>query len=670
MRKLLIAAILFPLLNLLSCINETSFKIEKNDQNSIAIVLPDTANSIVLFAAKELKKHLDLMFEVNIPLTNLSGKNKFRKNFFIGIVPDGYQTKLNPEESVYKIEKNSIYFFGDDAINVRYSSENPGELKDKMLSEVLNLSFTRTGSLFAVYDFLEKELGIKWIKPGDEGVFYTKPPAVSLPEKLSSWTPELKQRNIRTLLTSYEQQLLYGQYAPKEFVNTEDESLKKHLNLLTWMRRMRMGRSECYKFGHSYGKYWEKYKDTNPGIFALTSKGERKPMGRIERIKMCPSNPDLPKIVVAEWKDNLQKNPLQNSVSISGCENDSDGFGSDDWCHCSKCMSLDSLREGEEMKNYVTDRYVYLWNGILKAAKPYKNDILVTGYAYENMLRPPRKVKLEDGILIEFIPRMGGDFEITKKMYEGWENAGMKNMMYRPNDLWWEMGISMGQEERLFGNYKLAIMHKAMGTDFDAIQGYWEGISDITYYILARGHINPQASFEELEEEYLSAFGEAKVDISKFYRHWRNIFNNKILKEELRLNNGINTHFLEWGLLHRLTKRIDEFYSLNDFDLTDSYLKNASEKPVSDQAKNYIKRMQVANEHSRLSFICFLAGKSGDKKLIVEKAKELIDFRMKSINKVDINWNVLFMVQHYQMQDQIGTKYLDFLPKKFNTDSF
>jgi hypothetical protein len=313
---------------------------------------------------------------------------------------------------------------------------------------------------------------------------------------------------------------------------------------------------------------------------------------------------------------------------------------------------------------------VNLWNSILKEARKYQNDIMVTGYAYENMLQPPRKEKLDDGILIEFIPRMGGDFEITKNLYKGWQDAGMKMMMYRPNDMNWEIGIPFGQEERLFNNYKLALANNAIGSDFDSMLGFWEGISDMAYYTLTKGQSDTQASFETLENEFLSVFGDAKDDISKYYRHWRNIFNNKVLSEEHRNNDGINTYFLEWHRLYRLTKRIDEFYSLQDFDLTDSYLKDALGKNISEQAKDYIRRMQISNEHSRLTFISFMAGKNGNREKITENARNLIDFRIKNKNNVDINWNVLFQYQHYQMDDQIGTRYLGFLPGDLSSDEF
>jgi hypothetical protein len=669
MKKMLLFIMVLQTVISVSC-KEGSFIIDKKEIGSIAIVIPDSANSIVLFASEELKKHLDLVFGGDILITELSAKNRSGKKFYIGIKPAGYERNLNPEESVYIIKKSEIYIFGDDVVNSKYSNERPGEFNNKILSEALNIASNRTGTLFATYNFLENELGIRWIKPGDEGIFYTNPFSVSLQEKESAWTPALMQRNIRTEMFSYRNQMLYGKYAPKEFHLSEEESLKKQVNVLTWMRRMRMGRSENFRFGHAYTSYWEKYKDSDPEIFALNSRGERKPMGRIERVKMCPTNADLSKIIVTEWKENLQKNPLQNSKSISGCENDSDGLGNDEWCHCEKCMAIDARNKGEQLIDYVTDRYVYLWNNILREAKRHKNDILVTGYAYENMLQPPRKEKLDDGILIEFIPRMGGDFEKTKKLYDGWRNAGMKMMMYRPNDMNWEIGIPMGQEERLFNNYKLAILNNAIGTDFDSMLGFWEGTSDMAYYIITKGHVDPQASFETLENEFLSVFGEAADDISKYYKHWRNIFNNKILPEELRLNDGINTYFLEWHRLYRLTQRIDEFYSPEDFDLTDSYLKNALEKNISGQARNYIKRMQIANENSRLTFISFMAGKSGKKDLIAERAQDLINFRIRNKDNVDINWNVLFQTQHYQMDDQIGTRYLGFLPKDLNSNEF
>ncbi len=70
---------IFQILISFSC-KEGSFNIDKETIGSISIVIPDTANSIVLFAADELKKHLDLVFGGDIQITDLSAGTKSGKN--------------------------------------------------------------------------------------------------------------------------------------------------------------------------------------------------------------------------------------------------------------------------------------------------------------------------------------------------------------------------------------------------------------------------------------------------------------------------------------------------------------------------------------------------------------------------------------------------------------
>ena len=80
--------------------------------------------------------------------------------------------------------------------------------------------------------------------------------------------------------------------------------------------------------------------------------------------------------------------------------------------------------------------------------------------------------------------------------------------------------------------------------------------------------------------------------------------------------------------------------------------------------------MQISNENSRLTFICFMAGKKGNKEQIIAKGNELIKYRIENKDRIDVNWNVLFEAQYHQMNDQIGTKDLGFLPKNISTDEF
>ncbi len=219
----------------------------------------------------------------------------------------------------------------------------------------------------------------------------------------------------------------------------------------------------------------------------------------------------------------------------------------------------------------------------------------------------------------------------------------------------------MGQEERVFRHFQLALKNGALGTDFDSMYGYWEGVSDLTYIILARAHIDPDATFEELEQEFLNIFGPAAGDIGAYYRHWREIFNNKMIPADLELSDGVDPVYFEWYDMGKLTQRIDEFYSEEDFELTDSYLSSALNKDISILAKDYIKRMQITNRHNRLTFQSLMAGIEGNDNKMKEKAGELVQFRIDNKDNIDMNWGMLFWAQYYHLYDQIGTRFLDFL---------
>ena len=54
-----------------------------------------------------------------------------------------------------------------------------------------------TGTLFAVYSFLEEQLGVIWSEPGDAGIAFKRQLKPSLTTGEFSWTPELAFRKIR-----------------------------------------------------------------------------------------------------------------------------------------------------------------------------------------------------------------------------------------------------------------------------------------------------------------------------------------------------------------------------------------------------------------------------------------------------------------------------------------
>lgn len=644
----------------ISC-EPSSFVMNNDILDETAIILPQKPNSINLFSADELNHHLKLIYGKELPILYKKDETKYKQHIILGTQPKGYEKKLSSEEGVYLIKDTDLYVFGYDKINSTYSTSNPGDYNNIILSEVLDMRYNQTGSLFALYNFIEKELDVTWLKSGENGIFYTKKISKSLKNKEVSWLPSFIQRNIRT--GDYKTKT-GKKFAPNEFALTEEERIQSNIDHYVWLRRMKFGYSNYYQFQHAFNTYWDDFKDTKPDIFALNGNGERKPYnrkdrkGRTERIKMCPSNEDLPGIMVEKWLEAKKNNPLQHSGSISVCENDSDGFGDPEWCHCQECLALDTRKEGEALSKSLSDRYIHLWNKVVIEAQKYQKDILVSGYAYEQMLLPPKRERLHPSTLVEFVPELLADFDKTQKLYDDWRAVGMTKMYFRPNDLHWQFGMSLGLEKRVFEHFQLAVKNGAEGTDYDSLIIFGEGVSDMVNFILAKAHQNPNESFENLENEFLHVFGDAKVEIKEFYRYWREIYTNELVPEDLALSDGRRPAFFKFGKMGGLTRRIDEFYEISDFDKTDTLLNNALKKDISDQAKDYIKRMKISNQHSRMTFIALMAGINGHSEELMKKTKELIAFRIENKNNIDVDWEELFNVQYRQLKDQLGTKKL------------
>src|SRR5690606_29466601 len=59
-----------------------------------------------------------------------------------------------------------------------------------------------TGTYYAVLELVQKELGVRWIWPGESGEVFEKRKTLSLPEKSWSWAPTITA--VRQLRNGYE----------------------------------------------------------------------------------------------------------------------------------------------------------------------------------------------------------------------------------------------------------------------------------------------------------------------------------------------------------------------------------------------------------------------------------------------------------------------------------
>jgi hypothetical protein len=121
------------------------------DLAKAGISLSDPANSNQVYAARELEKHLNLIAECKDRKRTANSDAVF----VIGVPAPGMR-KAADFEALATVKGGKVYFWGDDERRA-YDGQLPCG-----------------GSMFAVYAFLDKVLGVKWVYPGDEGIVYKR----------------------------------------------------------------------------------------------------------------------------------------------------------------------------------------------------------------------------------------------------------------------------------------------------------------------------------------------------------------------------------------------------------------------------------------------------------------------------------------------------------------
>ncbi|GEM_PF-982941 len=577
--------------------------------NEIAVETANPGDPIQSLATKEMEKHLAL----------IGGPRKpgARYKFLIGSPVDGQTGKPESTEAHYAIRGDKVYFWGDDSWD--------GALMG---------SKTRCGTLSAVYAFLENELGVKWLRPTDAGIVYEARQSVKLPDQKDyRWTMPYEMTGVRVYWWRNRLIQPKNKLVPESLRLSEAEVDERQYQDHLWARRMRHGKRSNFKYGHAFGDWWKKYGKEHPEYFGLDESGRRGLPERLRgREKLCLSNPEVVDVIIREWVE--AGKPEYWNI----CPND----GTPGFCRCENCLALDARRPGEDFLAHLTDRYLWFWNRIAEKAVKLRPDVKLVTYVYSYYRYPPRREKVEypDNLLLGMVPMM---FEDNEAFFGDWAKAGAKNVFLRPNDLCGNTPYNRGLEKRIYDKFQAANRFKIFGTDYDGNCGARN--IDLEYYISARMMHDPSKSFEELESEYCSAYGEAAPEIRRYYQFWRQAgeqMQNKVTatleKENRRLNDAGQI-----GMV--LARNIAAFISEDDFKQSAAILQEAAKKKLEPQQKSLLDELILVDRHSFLSWQFMRhANLKQEKKenRLEEVSRELVAFREANRDRIGWSWTDLF----------------------------
>ncbi|TPJ50558.1 MULTISPECIES: DUF4838 domain-containing protein [unclassified Mesorhizobium] len=456
---------------------------------------------------------------------------------------------------------------------------------------------TSAGTLFGVYELLDRYFGVRWLWPGELGTFVPKAQSLVIPALDYVVTPRFMQRRVRAGagFTSEEHpEMGFTAAAAKEYMKAQ----------ATFLRRHRMGRRVPTNYGHAFVDWWQRYGTEHPEWFQLV-RGKRGPVRLGARFSMCISNPGLREEIVSQWREHRSASAGQPTF-VNAVENDIPGQ-----CECEICKALDGPEPPDyrkfipskskiASKPFVSDRYARSWQAIQRIAAKDDPNAVVVGYAYMNYFAAPTSgIKLNPNILIGFCPsawyypRSGEEQDWIKDQWRGWA-ATTAQVFMRTNyflDGYCMPHIFAGQFADEFQN---AARNGMVGTDFDSLTGHW-ATQGPNLYLLMRLQTHPETAVESLLSEYYSAFGPAADDVKSYFDYWQAYTSNA----RAQLREGFEalgaSRWRSWA------KAAHAVYPEESFAPAEALLDRAAASAIQDpEASMRVKFLELGLQHAKL----------------------------------------------------------------------
>ena len=487
-----------------------SITVVKEGQPAAIIVTADQPTAVAQYAAQELVYHLEKATGAKPAiLSESAAPAAAASRIYLGDTRSARAAGINAKQLA---RETFVLRTGQDALFIA-GNDTTGDPLDRD---------TSAGTLFGVYEWLERDLGARWLWPGELGTYVPKTRTVTARPVDETVAPRFFQRNVRAGLAFTSEHPALG-FTPKAAEQYAKEQT-------VFLRRCRMGRSQRMSYGHAFTDWWEKYGKEHPEWFQLVD-GKRGPAKPGARYSMCVSNPELHREIVKLWRARGGTASGTGPSFINAVENDILGL-----CECENCMAWDGPQPPDKDKYYapnfkvygsrfVSDRYARFELAVQQLAAKENPNATVIGYVYFNYFQAPTSgVKLNANILLGFCPsagwypRMDDEHEWYKRQWKGWRETGA-NLFARTNYFLDGYSMPFIFAHQFADDFQYAARNGMVATDFDSLTGQW-GTQGPNLYLLLRLHARPDTPADILLAEYYSAFGPAASQVKEYFDYW------------------------------------------------------------------------------------------------------------------------------------------------------
>lgn len=258
----------------------------------------------------------------------------------------------------------------------------------------------RVGTCYAVYDFLENVLGVRWYYPNEELGEVVEPRATIAVRELDvRRSPSAPIRSIHPHLANTEKLYFIDTDEPQKF---QSSWINTRTSLLYWVRHRCFG-GEAYNASHSFHGYDKAFGESHPEWFSTKSFERMKQLNFQNQVNPCLTAPGLFETVLQTGRDYLDAKPEPFPWAYYPHRGSYFTFGLNDntnMCGCEDCRALyrhDLSPEGNASH--------YVWGFVNRLAREVRKshpDSGVSCLAYFNYTTPPEGLVLEPNVAVTF----------------------------------------------------------------------------------------------------------------------------------------------------------------------------------------------------------------------------------------------------------------------------
>jgi len=451
---------------------------------NLNIVCPSDAIPAEVTAAKELQKYLTKITKENIVITDTKKDQAY--NIYIGLTDT---TNKVSNFNFNELKKDGIYI----------------SIKPDFMVLAGN---RKAGTLYAVYEFLEKYLNCKFYAV-DEEIIPTKT-NIKLSVGDYSYSPQIFYREpwyykvVRNRNNDFQAKMRVNGH----FADIPDEWGSSNY-LLGW----------C----HTFSLYMnpDVYFDSHPDWFAERDGKREKPF--LLREQPCLTNKEMQAEMIKNILKTIKENPNTTVVSVS--QNDNNNY-----CTCKNCTAFvkEHGNQADLLINYV--------NEVADAITKVYPNIIVETLAYSYTVEPPKTIRPNKNLLI----RLCSEFDNVntnindpkhKKFADSisaWKK--MTNNLYHWDYICniTQLQIPFPNQKTVLDDIKIFANNNMVGT---FLQGdYWNkdiSFADMRIWTSSKMLWNPTLNSSALIKEFMTAYyKESSTYMIDIYSTYEDLYKN------------------------------------------------------------------------------------------------------------------------------------------------